>query len=90
MTEQQSGENKRFEEQTEVKTTIKCGASNGKKLHACYSCEHLIKTCTKQRNIFFKYNEIREMTERDMITIMEEYVTIKRLKVQNNIHTNNN
>ena len=30
------------------------------------------------------------MTERDMITIMEEYVTIKRLKVQNNIHTNNN
>ena len=25
-----------------------------------------------------------------MINIMEEYVIIKRLKVQNNIHTNNN
>ena len=67
----------------------KSGANNGKNCHACDSSEPLIKTCTKQRNIFVTYKERREIIERYMINIMEEYGTIKRLKVQNNIHTNN-
>ena len=49
----------------------------------------MIKTCIKQKNIFVTYKERREITETDMINIMEKYGTIKRLKVQNNIHTNN-
>ena len=61
-----------------------------KKCHACDLSEHLIKICTKQRNIFFTWNELREITERDMINIMEESGTIERLKVQNDIHTSNN
>ena len=79
----------RFELQSEAEKSNKSGANNGKKCHACDSGEYLIMACTKQRNIFVTYNERREITERDMINIMEEYGTIKRLKVQNNIHTNN-
>ena len=44
----------------------------------------------KKRNIFVTYNEKREITESDMINIMKEYRTLKKLKVQNNINTSNN
>ena len=76
-------------EQAEAEKASKTGANNGKKYHACDSSKHLIKTCTKQRNIFVTYKERREITERDMANIMEEYGTIKRLKVRNKIHANN-
>ena len=79
----------RFELQSEAEKSNKSGANNGKKCHACDSGEYLIMACTKQRNIFVTYKERREITERDMINIMEEYGTIKRLKVQNNNHTSN-
>ena len=64
--------------------------NNGKKCHACDSSEHLIKTCTKQRNIFVTYKEKRETTERDMKNIIEQYGTIKRLKVQEEGRSNSN
>ena len=50
----------------------------------------MIKTCARQRNIFVIYKERREITERGLIDIIEEYGTFKKLKVYNNIHTNNN
>ena len=66
-------------------------ADNGKKCHACDSSEHLIRTCMliRTRNIFVTYKERREITERYMINMMEEYGTIKRLKVRNKIHASN-
>ena len=66
-------------------------ANIGKKCHACDSSEHLITTyiLIRTRNIFVTYKERREITERYMINIMEEYGTIKRLKVRNKIHANN-
>ena len=76
-------------EQAEAEKSSKRGANDGKKCHACDSSEHLIRTCTKQRNIVVTYKERREITARDMINIMEEYGTINRLKVQNKIHANN-
>ena len=76
-------------EQAEAEKNSKSGANDGKDCHACDSSEHLIRTCTKQRNIFVTYKGRREITERDMINIMEEYGTIKRLKVCNKIHANN-
>ena len=76
-------------EQAEAEKNSKSGANDGKNCHACDSSEHLIRTCTKQRNIFVTYKGRREITERDMINIMEEYRTIKRLKVCNKIHANN-
>ena len=76
-------------EQAEAEKNSKSGANDGKNCHACDSSEHLIRTCTKQRNIFVTYKGRREITERDMINIMEEYGTIKRLKVCNKIHANN-
>ena len=66
-------ENRRFEfpGRKKAEKSSKCGVNNGKKCHACDSSEHLIKTC----NIYiYIYNEIREITERDMINIMKEYV----------------
>ena len=57
-TEHQWGEN-RFELQADTEKSSKSGANNGKKCHACDSSEHLIKTCTKQRNIFVTYKESR-------------------------------
>ena len=65
------------------------GQSTKGENHARDTSPRLIKTCTKQRNIFVTYKERREITERDMINIMEEYGTSKSLKVYNNIHTNN-
>ena len=76
-------------EQAEAEKNSKSGANDGKNCHACDSSEHLIRTCTKQRNIFVTYKGRREITERDMINVMEEYGTIKRLKVCNKIHANN-
>ena len=70
-TEHQRGEN-RFQLQVETEKNSEIGANNGKKCRACDSSEHLIKTCTKQRNIFATYKERREITERDMINIMKE------------------
>ena len=87
--EHQRGKN-RIELQAEAEKSSKSDTNNGKNCHACDSSAHLIKTCTKQGNIFVTYKEKREITERDMIDIMEEYGTIKRLKVHNNIYTNNN
>ena len=61
--------------------------SGGKSMLAAM---HWIKTCKKQRNRFAIYKKRREITERDMVNITEVYGTIERLKVYNNIHTNNN
>ena len=44
----------------QTEKSSKSGANNGKKCHACDSSEHLIKTCTKQRNIFVTYKERRK------------------------------
>ena len=57
-------------------SSSKSDTNNGKKCHAFDLSAHLIKTCTKQRNIFATYKEKREIPE--------------RLKEYNNIHTNNN
>ena len=83
-----NGDNIKGDNQRQKKIS-KTRANNGKKYHACDSSKHLIKTCTKQRNIFVTYKERREITERDMTNIMEEHGTIKRLKVRNKIHANN-
>ena len=88
--EHQRGENRRTELQAEAEKSSKRDTNNRKKCHECDSSAHMIKTCTKQRNIFVTYKVKRKITERGMIDIMEEYGTIKRLKVYNNIHTNNN
>ena len=87
-TEYQRGGNRRIELQAEAGKSSKSDENSGKKCHACDSSA--LRTRTKQRNIFVTFKERRKITERDMINVMEEYGTIKRLKVYNNIHTNNN
>ena len=88
--EHQRGETKRIELQAKAEKSSKSDTNNRKKCHASDSSAHMIKTCTKQRHIFATYKLKRKLTERDIIDIMEEYGTIERLKVYNNIHTNNN
>ena len=81
-------EKQKTELQTETEKSSKSGANNEKKICACNSSAHMIKTYRKQRNIFVTYKERREITKRDITNIMEDYGTIKRLKSHNNMHTN--
>ena len=53
-----------------------------------HSSQYLINMYKKKRNIFVTYKE--KITESDMINIIKEYRTLKKLKVQNNINTSNN